>query len=95
MVAIVQFLRLRFAAMNLPEPSLAQKLAETVWKGDLRAYVREARSEGRAWRTISREVWDKSKGVIDVSDQTLRKWYPDPAGTAAGEPEPNGDTRVA
>jgi hypothetical protein len=60
-----------------PERSLAQKLAEHVWRGDLEQFVREARKAGRPWRDIAREVWVASKGVIDVSEQTLRNWYPD------------------
>lgn len=57
--------------------TLTQRLAEHVWKGDLEAHVRQRRAEGMPWRAIAREVWDVTKGVIDLTDQTLRKWYPD------------------
>lgn len=58
--------------------SLAKRLSEHVWDGDLAAYVRKGRRAGKPWRLLAREVWDLSGGLIDVTDQTLRKWYPDP-----------------
>lgn len=55
--------------------------------GGVRAFVANRRDRGRSWRLIARELYVATKGEIDLTDQTLRKWF--------AEEDDNGDEAVA
>lgn len=61
------------ATVTLVTPQ--QTLIEIRIGGDLAGFVARQRSEGRAWRPIATEI--SAKARIQVSHETLRKWYPD------------------
>lgn len=43
--------------------------------GGLNAFVAARRATGRSWRLIARELYVQTRGQVDVTDQTLRKWF--------------------
>ena len=57
------------------EPSLAQRLADTLLEGGLDDFVQSRRSTGRSWRLIARDLYEITQ--LDVTYETLRSWYPD------------------
>lgn len=58
------------------------RLASMILQRDLGEYVAEKRADGRAWRLISRDLWQDTDGLVDVTYETLRTWFPDKAGAA-------------
>ncbi len=52
----------------------AQQLAEIQFS-TLPEVVAELRASGESWRRVERAVWKKSNGVVDVTFETLRRWY--------------------
>ncbi|MGH2899816.1 MAG: hypothetical protein ACRDMZ_14175, partial [Solirubrobacteraceae bacterium] len=57
--------------------------ADALMNGKLEEFVRTRRADGVPWRLIARELY-VANTAIDVTDQTLRKWYPDPADETNG-----------
>lgn len=43
--------------------------------GPLERFVRERRGQGRAWRLIARDLYERVN--IDVTYETLRSWFPE------------------
>lgn len=58
-----------------------QRLVDTLLGGQLDAFVSERRATGRAWRLISRDIYEATK--VDVTYETLRRWYPELAERAS------------
>lgn len=56
-----------------------QRLASILLGSDVRAFISEKRSAGRAWRFIARDLYDATDGQIDVTYETLRQWFGDVA----------------
>jgi hypothetical protein len=68
----------------VPNPTPAsvtatRRLADTLLDGGLDDYVRTRRGQGRAWRRIAMDLLADTK--VDVSEQTLRSWYPELRGS--------------
>lgn len=61
----------------MPAPSPTYHLANHLLRGRLEHFVRTRRSDGRSWRLIARDLYEKTTGVIDVTHETLRSWFPD------------------
>lgn len=57
-----------------------QRLASHLLGRDVRDFIAEKRTEGRAWRYIARDLYDATDGQVDVTYETLRQWTePSPA----------------
>lgn len=54
-----------------------RRLADLLLGGKLDDFVLTRRAEGRAWRLISRDLWEETDGELDVTYETLRSWFPD------------------
>ncbi len=67
--------------MSSPTPS--RRLADHLIRGGLDAFVAKQRGDGHSWRTISVQLYNITKGQVDVTETTLRNWYPQNASTAA------------
>lgn len=46
-------------------------------QGPLEQFVRQRRSNGRAWRLIARDLYEATNREVDVTYETLRSWFPD------------------
>lgn len=53
-----------------------QRLADVLLGGPLETFVRQRRP-ARSWRLIARDIYDATKGEIDVTPVTLSNWYSD------------------
>lgn len=53
------------------------RLADNLLDGDLEHIVTEHRADGRSWRWIARDLYDRTGHVVDVTHETLRSWFPD------------------
>jgi hypothetical protein len=53
-----------------------QRLADILLGQPLEAFVRERRPD-RSWRLIARDIYEATKGEIDVTPVTLSNWYAD------------------
>lgn len=58
-------------------PSATRRLADTLIEGGLDDFVRTRRDQGKSWRLVARDLFDQTDGAVDITDQTLRSWYPD------------------
>lgn len=47
--------------------------------GDLDRFVRDRRAGGESWRSISQALLDETGGQVDITHETLRRWFPDPS----------------
>lgn len=56
-----------------------QRLASILLDRDVRDFIAEKRSEGRAWRYVARDLYEATGGQVDVTYETVRTW----AGEAA------------
>ena len=63
--------------MATASPTYKYQLAEHLLGEPLRAYVERKRREQKAWRLICMDILTDTKGAIDVTQQTLRNWFPD------------------
>lgn len=68
--------------MATASPTDKFQLAEHLIGGDLRGYVNQKRADGKSWHRISRDLLTDTNGVIDVTVQTLRNWFPEILGAA-------------
>lgn len=59
------------------EPPPLQRLVDTLLDGKLDTFIGERRAAGRAWRLISRDIYELTGQ--DVTYETLRRWYPEQA----------------
>lgn len=57
-----------------------QRLAELLLDESLEEFVR-SRRDHTSWRRIAKELHDATDGEIDVTQEILRRWYPDPPKT--------------
>lgn len=57
------------------------ELADIKLGGELEPFVRSRRTEGRPWRLIAIDLRDATG--IDITDETLRVWFPDEAAAAS------------
>lgn len=60
-------------------PTVTRRLAEMILEESLDDFVtsRRMQSPPRAWRLISRDLWEATDSQIDVTYETLRSWYPE------------------
>lgn len=54
-----------------------RRLADLLVPGGIENFVRSRRRAGRAWRLISRDLWEETAGELDITYETLRSWFPD------------------
>lgn len=59
--------------MTPPDTPALHRLVDTLMDGNLDSFVAERRAAGRAWRLISRDIYEATK--VDVTNETLRRWY--------------------
>lgn len=52
-----------------------QQLVDMQLGGQLEDFVRSSRTAGRPWRRIERDLWEQHG--IEVTYETLRRWFPD------------------
>lgn len=57
-----------------PTDSPARRLALTLIP-DVDDLVGRLRGGGESWRAISKHLVQRTGGVLDVSHETLRRWY--------------------
>lgn len=66
--------------MTTPTPAASatptRRLADLLLDGALDTWVSDRRP-GRSWRRIARELFEATGGQVDVTDVTLRSWYPE------------------
>ena len=78
---------LAFMMRCVPQPTATptHRLADALLgeDGPLETFVRTRRAKGRAWRLIARDLYEVTDNEIDVTYESLRAWFPDPA---AGSP---------
>lgn len=55
------------------------KFANLLLEGRLDAIVAELRADGNGWRRISRQLWLDTSGEVDITHETLRRWYQEQA----------------
>jgi len=55
--------------------TVTRRYADLLLDGGLDAFVNSRRAEGRAWRLISRDIWEATDGELDISYETLRAWF--------------------
>ncbi len=58
--------------------TVTRRYADLLLQGQLETFVRERRAQDRAWRLISRDLWETTGGELDITYETLRSWFPDP-----------------
>lgn len=58
------------------------KHANLLIPGGIDAFVLTRRDEGKGWRVVARELWLTTGGEVDLTHETLRRWY-DANGTEA------------
>jgi hypothetical protein len=61
--------------------TVTRRYADLLLGGELEVFVRSRRAENRAWRLISRDLWESTGGKLDITYETLRSWFPDDAST--------------
>jgi hypothetical protein len=61
--------------------TVTRRYADLLLDGGLDAFVASRRAENRAWRLISRDLWESTDGKLDITYETLRSWFPDNAST--------------
>jgi hypothetical protein len=54
--------------------SANQKLATALLKQDVVDFIAERRPD-RSWRVIARDIYEATKGQVDVTPQTVINWY--------------------
>lgn len=52
-----------------------QRLASHLLGRDVRDFIAERRTEGRAWRFVARDLYEATDGLVDVTHETLRQWH--------------------
>ena len=52
-----------------------QRLASLLLGSDVRTFIAERRTDGKAWRFIARDLYDATEGQVDVTYETLRQWF--------------------
>jgi hypothetical protein len=57
-----------------PPETATQRLATILLERDVRDFITERRTAGRAWRFIARDLYDATEGQVDVTYETLRQW---------------------
>lgn len=55
--------------------SPAQRLATLLLGEDVREFIDHRRQQGRAWRFIARDLYERTNGQVDVTYETLRQWH--------------------
>lgn len=55
----------------------SQRLAALLLGEPLEHWIRPRRGDGMSWATISRQLARLTDGQVDVSHETLRRWYGD------------------
>ena len=73
-----------------PHPTPKRELADLLIPGGLEAFVESRRPT--SWQRIATEVYLATKGRVELSDETLRTWFPQFAApcvpaSVAGAPE--------
>lgn len=56
--------------------SANRKLATALLKRDVVDFIAERRPD-RSWRVIARDIYEATKGEVDVTPQTVINWYQD------------------
>ncbi len=51
-----------------------QRLAGLILGEPVDNWIRRQRAEGKAWRTIAADLYDRTNGQIDVSYEACRRW---------------------
>lgn len=59
-----------------------QRLAEAVLGESLELFVLSRRPD-RSWRLIARDLYEATKGEIDVTPMTLATWFAEPSQAAS------------
>jgi hypothetical protein len=72
--------------MSTPQTP-TRRLADTLLDGRLDEFVTSRRAEGRPWRLICRDLRDATDGAIDITEVTIRSWFP-PAPSAPAQTSP-------
>jgi hypothetical protein len=59
--------------------SVTEHLAQVLLGVSLETFVvsRRAQTPPRAWRRVSRDLYDATAGRIDLTGEALRRWYGD------------------
>lgn len=52
-----------------------QRLANVLLGQDVRDFIAERRTAGRAWRLIARDLYEATDRQVDVTHETLRSWF--------------------
>lgn len=68
------------ASMNEATPT--QRLAELLLGEPLEDFVL-SRRPNRAWRLIARDIYEVTKGEVDVTPVTLASWFSEPTAAAS------------
>jgi hypothetical protein len=59
-----------------PRQPAVQRLAEVLLgPGELDRIVSELRAADASWRVIARTIYNKTGGEVDVTGETVRRWY--------------------
>lgn len=61
--------------------TVTRRYADLLLDGGFDAFVASRRAKGRAWRLISRDLWEETNGELDVTYETLRAWFLDDKGS--------------
>ena len=58
----------------MADPTPTQRLASLILGQPILVWMAERRREGMSWRLISRDLYDRTNGQIDITHETLRIW---------------------
>jgi hypothetical protein len=65
--------------------TVTRRYADLLLQGQLEEFVRSRRAKRRAWRLISRDLWEETGGELDLTYETLRSWFSDDEDSTGGE----------
>ncbi len=62
-----------------PAPARTPKylLADLILEGKLEEFVASRRADGLAWRHVASALFEATEGKVDVTQETLRAWFPE------------------
>lgn len=80
--------------MTTTSPTPLRQLADFLLreKGGLEDFVQRRRADGRSWRVIARDLYLATEGQADVSNETLRGWFPELDETAPAASDSDAGT---
>jgi hypothetical protein len=63
----------------MDDRSHARQLADALISGGVDQLVAERRAAGDSWREIARAIYDATDRKVDLTDETIRRWYAEQA----------------